>query len=329
MPVCQSTDHSPPFWLPNGHFQSIYPSLFRVIRDVTYQRERIVTEDSDFLDLDWTYSCEQNQSGDAPLVILSHGLEGSSSSQYIRGMVRLLTVNGFDCLSWNFRSCGGEMNKTSRFYHSGATEDLDFVVQHAMAKGYSEIHMIGFSLGGNLTLKYAGEQGELIHPAVKSAIVFSVPMNLKACSLEIIKPGNRVYMQRFLKTLKPKVQAKSVLFPEMISMRDYRHVHTLYDFDHIYTASIHGFESADDYYEKCSSMHFVGSIRIPTLIVHADNDPIVPYDSLPVDLIKTLDLVWLEKTSAGGHCGFRPASLSDGIYWSENRALAFLKNRYI
>lgn len=326
MPVLNSNSYTPPFWLPNGHLQTIYPALFRIIKDVRYQRERIVTADNDFIDLDWSFAEADlhNKEEKNKLVILSHGLEGDTSRQYIVGMVRLLNAKGYDCLAWNFRSCSGEMNQTSRFYHSGATEDLDMVVQQAILKGYNHIQLVGFSLGGNLTLKYLGEQGKDINKKIKKSVVFSVPMNLKACSLAIIKPENRVYQSRFLKTLKPKVDLKAVTFPKEINPADFKFVNTLYDFDHIFTAPLHGFNSADHYYESCSSMFFVKDIAIPALIVNAANDPIVPVGSLPVDVIDKLDNVLLEITSSGGHCGFRPAKFSNGIYWSESRALEFL-----
>jgi len=323
MSVLKKTDLIPPFWLPNGHLQSIYPALFRKINHIFYKRERIITPDSDFLDLDWSFSGKQ--SGEInKLVILSHGLEGNTTRQYILGMVSLLNQNGYDCLAWNYRSCSGEMNSTSKFYHSGATEDLSLVISHAIKKGYAEIDLMGFSLGGNLTLKYLGETGGNLDARIKKAVVFSVPMDLKACSLSIIKRENRIYMYRFLRTLKPKIDQKSRMFPDKIDIRDYRHVKTLYDFDHIFTAPLHGFDGADHYYQQCSSMHFVENINIPTLIVHALNDPIVPYSSLPLDLVSSLPNVGFEITKHGGHCGFRPSFLSNGNYWSENRALEFI-----
>jgi predicted alpha/beta-fold hydrolase len=323
MPVIHNSAITSPYWLPNGHFQSIYPALFRKVKGVNYQRERIFTPDEDFLDLDWSYAGDRHNKS---LVILSHGLEGSSTRQYILGMVRLLNRAGFDCLAWNFRGCGGEMNKTARFYHSGATDDLDLIVRHALGKGYASIQMIGFSLGGNLTLKYLGESGDNLVKEIEKAVLFSVPMDLKACSRAIIRPENRVYMHRFLNTLKPKVDEKSKVFPDQLNISDYRHVRTLYDFDHIYTAPLHGFSSADHYYEQCSSKYFVENIKIPALIVNAVNDPIVPFESLPVAEIKQHSNVWLEATDQGGHCGFRPARLSEGVYWSESRALDFLQS---
>ncbi|MBO9614145.1 MAG: alpha/beta fold hydrolase [Dyadobacter sp.] len=321
MPLVQISSKISPYWLPNGHFQSIYPALFRQVNGIKYFREKIVTPDDDFLNLDWSYA---ETAGKKSVVILSHGLEGNSTRQYITGMVKLLTRHGFDCLAWNFRSCGGEMNQTARFYHSGATEDLDAVVKYAFAKGYSDVRLVGFSLGGNLTLKYLGEQGVAIDHRIKNAIVFSVPMDLKACSLAIIEPRNQIYMRRFLNTLKPKVAEKARFFPERISLDNHQLVKTLYDFDDIYTARLHGFDDADHYYAECSSKYFVASIAIPTTIVNAENDPIVPFESLPVDVLRSHSTVTLLATKDGGHCGFRPARLTDEFYWSEKYALQFL-----
>ncbi|SKB58467.1 YheT family hydrolase [Dyadobacter psychrophilus] len=323
MALIETASTISPYWLPNGHFQSIYPALFRKVRGVDYQRERIVTPDEDFLDLDWSYA---NNPESRKLVILSHGLEGNSTRQYILGMVRLLNQHGFDCLAWNFRGCGGEMNKTARFYHSGATEDLDIVIQNALSRHYESIHLLGFSLGGNLTLKYLGESGGNLNSKIRNALVFSVPMDLRACSLSIIQPENKVYMHRFLNTLKPKVNAKAAFFPDRINIHDQKHVRTLYDFDHIFTAPLHGFNGADHYYEQCSSKFFIHDIAVPTLIINAKNDPIVPYESLPLEELKAHAKVCLVATPDGGHCGFRPTIVKNGAYWSEERALEFLSS---
>ncbi|WP_026630673.1 YheT family hydrolase [Dyadobacter alkalitolerans] len=321
MPLIETKSTISPYWLPNGHFQSIYPAIFRKVKGVNYHRERIVTPDEDFLDLDWSYAKIQKS---GKLVILSHGLEGNSTRQYILGMVRLLNQHGFDCLAWNFRGCGGEMNKTVRFYHSGATDDLDLVIQNALSKDYEQIHLLGFSLGGNLTLKYLGESGVHLNPKIKNALVFSVPMDLRACSLSIIQPENSVYMHRFLNTLKPKVNAKAAIFPDSINISNQKHVRTLYDFDHIFTAPLHGFDGADHYYEQCSSKFFIKDIAIPTMVINAKNDPIVPFESLPIEKLRAHANVCLVATQDGGHCGFRPARVKNGVYWSEERALEFL-----
>jgi uncharacterized protein len=319
MPVVYST-FQPPAWLPNGHLQSIYPSVFRKL-SVPYKRERINTPDGDFLNLDWCMAPAQ----DAPLVVLSHGLEGDSGRQYITGMVQHLHRYGYHCLAWNFRSCGGEPNQLPRFYHSGETTDLDFVLQHAIAKGHRRISIMGFSLGGNVTLKYAGERGAAMYPEIKKVVAFSVPMDLLACSRNIEKRENWIYLQRFLKSLKPKLEEKARRYPAQINASQYAQVRTFFDFDDFFTGPIHGFAGADDYYRQSSSMHFVEKITLPTLIVNAQNDPLVPYKSLPIDRIAAMPNVWLDLPVAGGHCGFRPAVVKQQAYWSEQRALDFLK----
>jgi len=329
MPIIQTNTLKAPFWLPDGHYQSIYPALFRKIK-LPYTRERITTPDDDFLDLDWATTTEQGgmeQGERGPLVILSHGLEGSSTRQYITGMVRLLTNHGYDCLAWNFRSCSGPINRQPRFYHSGETTDLDFVIRHAIGKGYTEIYLMGFSLGGNVTLKYVGESNTNLFPQIRKAHVFSVPMDLSACSQNIKKTENKLYSWRFLNSLKPKVAAKSAMYPDLIDASKWKSLKTLWDFDNIYTGPLHGFAGAEDYYAKSSSMFFVKGITIPTLIVNAINDPLVPHQSLPIDVIANLSNVWLELIQEGGHCGFKPQKPSQkGVYWSEQRALAFLQN---
>lgn len=325
MPIIRTHTHQPPPWLPNGHYQSIYPALFRKITP-NYERERITTPDDDFLDLDWSFA-QTATSPASKLVILCHGLEGSSTRQYITGMVQLLTNNGYDCLAWNFRSCSGELNRQVRFYHSGETTDLEFVVQYALSKGYAEICLMGFSLGGNVTLKYVGERGKGLHSAIKKAVVFSVPMDLLACSRNIEKPENKIYLWRFLQSLKPKIAAKAAQYPEHFDLSQWKQVKTFWDFDHIYTGPLHGFAGADDYYRCSSSKYFVKDIAIPTLIVNAENDPLVPYQSLPLEIMADLPNVWLELTQQGGHCGFRPRRFTKkGAYWSEIRALDFLQN---
>ena len=320
MPLIYSDSLRSPFWLPNGHYQSIYPALFRKII-IPYKRERISTPDDDFLDLDWSIVNKSKT-----LVILSHGLEGDSTRQYITGMINLLNSNDYNCLAWNYRSCGGEMNLQPRFYHSGETSDLDLVVNHAIQKSYSNIVLMGFSLGGNVTLKYVGERGKSILPQITKSVVFSVPLNLAACSRHINKPQNTIYSWRFLNTLKPKIKSKSILFPEIFDIKQWNNIKTIWQFDDVYTGPLHGFKNAADYYEQSSSMNFIEQIAIPTLIVHAKNDPLVPYTSFPLDKFKSLPNVWLELTTEGGHCGFTPKQTSSKYaYWSELRALDFIR----
>ncbi|UII24981.1 alpha/beta fold hydrolase [Fulvivirga maritima] len=299
------------------HLETIFPSILRKVKDVPYERERISTPDDDFLDLDWV------KKGNKSLVIISHGLEGSSTRPYIKGMAKVFSEEGFDVLAWNFRGCSEEINKQLRFYHSGATEDLDHVVHHALQQGYTSLYLIGFSLGGNLTLKYVGEQGKNINPAVKKAIAFSVPLDLGSSCDTIAQSSNFIYSSRFLKNLKEKIRRKAELMPNQISVSQLDTVKTIRDFDDMFTAPLHGFTNAADYYNQCSSLHFLKSIAIPTLIVNAKNDPFLSEKCYPVEELANHPQVTFEMPERGGHVGFTEFN-SQKRYWSEKRALSFI-----
>ncbi len=330
MPFLDSSSYQPPAFLPNAHLQTIVPSLFRRV-SVRYRRERINTPDDDFLDLDWAEAMDNISFSSKKLVILSHGLEGDSSGQYITGMVRHLTAHGYDCLAWNFRSCSGEINRQLRFYHSGATDDLDQVVQHAIGRGYTDISLIGFSLGGNLTLKYLGE-GRQLPVQVRRGVTFSVPIDLAASSTMLDQGFSQVYLRRFLRRLEAKVQAKSRQYPAHISAAGYKQIRTFNQFDDRYTAPLHGFRDAQDYYAQNGAIRFLRGIGVPTLIVNAQNDPFLAPTCFPVDLARELTSVFMEFPAQGGHCGFptgqRWSEVVTGTYWSERRSLEFLQEHH-
>ncbi|MEK6478767.1 alpha/beta fold hydrolase [Catalinimonas sp. 4WD22] len=319
MPWIQHSDYQAPYWLFNGHLQTIIPSQFRKVPDVYYQRERFATPDNDFLLLDWS----EVQSD--KLVIISHGLEGDSHRPYIKGMVRAFNRSGWDALAWNFRGCGGEINHTLRFYHSGATDDLDLVISHVLNnKRYRNIVLVGFSLGGNLTLKYLGESGHQLRPDIKAGIVFSAPLDLHSSAQQISEPANFIYNRRFLRNLKLKVSQKVVNMPDDISTEHFDKIRTLKDFDDFYTAPLHGFKNAIDYYSRCSSLYYLNDISIPTLIVNAQNDPFLSNKCYPTEMLSSHEHVFLEAPSSGGHVGFMPRGVqANDNYWSEKRAVSF------
>lgn len=321
MPLIQSTSYTSPIWLYNGHLQTIIPSLFRKVRGVPFKRERIATIDDDFLDLDWL------KSGNEKLVIISHGLEGDSQRPYVKGMAKVFHAAGWDVVAWNFRGCSGEVNKNLRFYHSGSTEDLHTVVLHALEVGnYREVALIGFSLGGNLTLKYLGEDTDKLPNEILGSAVFSVPLHLHSSSIKISQRRNRIYSRRFLKKLKQKVEAKSQLMPDQLTVTHFDNIRSLEDFDDFYTAPLHGFENAQAYYEACSAIRFIDKINVPTLIVNAANDPFLSPECYPTEQVKGHPYVHLEIPAEGGHCGF-PLYNAKGMYWSEIRALEFLERQ--
>ncbi|NUM79287.1 alpha/beta fold hydrolase [bacterium] len=319
MPMVSRSTYVPPFLFSNGHIQSIYPTLFRKVKSVSYTRERIDTPDGDFIDIDWL------KNGSGRLAILSHGLEGNTDRAYMHGMARALSGQGWDALAWNFRGCSGEMNRQLRFYHSGATEDLDAVVQHAIRTDrYDAIVMIGFSMGGNLTLKYIGERGEALPPPIQRAVAFSVPCDLKSSAIEMAKKTNQIYMKRFLRLLHEKVRAKMQQFPEKIDDENFETIRDFQGFDDRYTAPLHGFEDAEDYWAKASCKSFLKNIRIPSLLVNAQNDPFLGKECFPYEAAAANSNFFLEVPRSGGHVGFIRFN-SDGMYWSEKRAMEFIE----
>jgi uncharacterized protein len=326
MPIISTNDYKPPFWLPDSQSQTIFPSIFRKVEGIDYVRERIETHDGDFLDIDLS-DCKSPRlrtpiSLTKSQIILSHGLEGDTSRQYITGMVKNFNAHGFDCLAWNFRSCSGEINQTKRFYHSGATGDLETVIKYSLSKGYQKIYLVGFSLGGNLTLKYLGEKGQNLYPEIQKAITFSVPLHLSSSSKKI----GWLYTKRFNKSLIKKILEKSQRFPEFqIDTSNIAKIKTLKDFDDIYTSQLHGFIDAEDYYERNSSLYFLDKINIPTLIINAQNDPFLSKECFPFEQIKYLKKVYFQAPKMGGHCGFYPDDYQD-VLWSEKRALEWILN---
>lgn len=315
MPVLSSS-YKAPFYLFNGHLQTIIPSLFREVKGVSYKRERIITPDHDFLDLDWS------EVGSDALAILSHGLEGDSSRSYMLGMVKTFNKEGIDVLAWNYRSCSGEPNKLLRSYHLGASDDLSFVVQHALSTNkYKTIYLLGFSAGGNITLKYLGEATDQVPQEVRAAAVFSVPVDLKSSAEKI----STIYTQRFLRTLGRKLEQKRNMFPDDVDMSNYSLFWSFPEFDNRYTAPLHGFNNAEDYYKKSSSRQFISSIRIPTLLMNAKNDPFLGPTCYPVSEAEQHSNFYLEIPAQGGHVGFTVDFKKD-LYYSERRAVEFLLN---
>jgi uncharacterized protein len=318
MPLIARSSYAPPLLFANGHVQTILPTLIRKVPGVDYIRERIATADGDFLDLDWL------RTGARRLAVLSHGLEGSSTRHYMLGMARAFSRAGWDVLAWNFRGCGGEPNRTVVFYHSGATHDLHAVVEHAAARGdYAEMALIGFSMGGNLTLKYLGEGLFPIDARIKKAVVFSVPCDLASSARKMAGAANSIYMTRFLRMLRAKIRAKMGSWPDQLDDAGYHQIKTFEQFDDRYTALLHGFKDAADYYRRASCRQFLDRVTIPSLLVNACNDPFLSASCYPVEAARRSPWLHLETPRSGGHVGFLDFN-DDGLYWSERRAVEFV-----
>ncbi|WP_047417192.1 YheT family hydrolase [Cellulophaga sp. Hel_I_12] len=319
MPLIASK-YKPPLLFKNGHLSTIYAGVFRKVDALVQKRERITLPDSDFLDLDWSF-------GNLPskkVTIILHGLEGNAQRPYIAGSAKQFNLHNIDVCAVNFRGCSGEANRLFRSYHSGATEDLEAVIQHILkTKDYQEIYLHGFSLGGNLALKYLGER-QILHPAIKGAVAVSVPCDLHDSLQQLLLPKNALYAHRFKKRLLEKLHIKQELFPDKISITDISKIKNLKDFDDVYTSRAHGFKNALDYYTKASCLPFLKNISIPTLIINSKNDSFLGKECYPYKEAAENDHLFLEIPKYGGHVGFFG---KDNTSYTEKRAVNFLFER--
>ena len=316
MPIIE-TQYSPPFPFKNKHLNTIYSSLFRKVEPVLFKRKRIETSDDDFLDIDLL------ENGNKKIVILCHGLEGSSDSKYIQATAKLLSLNGYSIAAMNYRFCSGEINRQLITYHSGKTDDLNTVINYVLPN-YESIYLVGFSLGGNLVLKYNGDGLFDLDSKIKANVAVSVPVDLKGSSISLKQKENLLYKWRFLRTLSKKMRLKHKQYPKELDLKHLKNVKNLTDFDEYFTSKINGFKDANDYYFKASSRQFIPNISKPTLLINAEDDPFLSKSCFPINEAKKSKCFHLMTPRYGGHVGF----ISKGdFYWSEYEILNFI-NRY-
>lgn len=307
----------PAWWLTNRHCQTLWPVFCRRLKNLPLKRERIELTDGDFIDLDWAGS------GNGPVVLILHGLEGSVQSPYARGMLQAIVQQGWRGVCMHFRSCSGERNRLPRAYHSGETHDLAEVMRQLQQRDPTTLFAaIGFSLGGNVLLKWLGEAGE--RSPLAAAIAVSVPFELHKAAARINNGFSRLYQWRLLHSLRKKIKWKFQQQSAPFTMPAWRKIRTLRDFDNQVTAPLHGFADAADYYMKSSSRQYLRHIKVPTLLLQAKDDPVVGNESLPEPHEMSAQ-VKLELSEKGGHVGFvsgdRPWQV---CYWLEQRAPLFL-----
>jgi len=288
-----------PKWLYTNHLQTIVPNVYRKVEGVQYIRERLETWDDDFLDLDW--SCV----GSNKIMIISHGFEGCSDRVYAKGLTKILNANGFDVCVWNFRGCSGEDNRQYFGYHSGKTDDLDFVVEHILrTKEYDEHYLTGISMGGNMTMKYLGEEKWNSSKQIISAVAVSVPIHYETSFQHLCKGWNQIYERRFTKQVKDKVQKKQDRFPDVMNYKHIMEAKNLWEFTERCTVPMHGFKSIHDYNKKVQASSFIKGLKTPTLLINADNDPLLTKECYPIQQAKKSKYFSLEITIGGGHVGF-------------------------
>lgn len=327
-----NSSFKPAWWLKDCHGQTFFPTLFRRVSPPKLRRERLVTSDGDFLDIDWC-DADSNSNSDSPLVILLHGLTGSAKSSYILGLQQALHKNNLRSVALNFRGCSGEYNNTSRCYHSGETSDLDFLY-HTLRdrEPHTKFSAVGFSLGANVLLKWLGERGNSVN--LSSAVAVSTPFDLSVCATKLDKGFSKLYRANLLCELKTYMKDKQLYlekqghFSEAQKIKqcgNLSKITSFWEYDDCVVAKLYDFKDVHDYYAKSSSKQFLKLITVQTLLIQANDDPFMTVDVVP-RASELAECVKLELTQQGGHVGFvsgknpfRP------VYWLENRIVLFLK----
>jgi predicted alpha/beta-fold hydrolase len=311
-----------PRWLPGGNLQTIYPSTFIAKPPVRFRRERWDTPDDDFVDVDFV----DGRPGQ-PLVVLFHGLEGSSDSHYCRALMAAVAARGWTGVVPHFRGCSGEINLAPRFYHSGDSGELDWILRrlltHRAAIGAGKFYATGVSLGANALLRWLGESQ---HQAefVDAACAVSAPLDLAGGGAALAHGFNRIYSHVFLRTMRSKCLVKLDQFPGLFSRDALLQARDLYTFDNIVTAPLHGYRNTEDYWDRASAKHILHDITVPTLVLNAKNDPFLPPQYLPQSAAACVKLEYPEE---GGHVGFPTGAPPGELGWLPQRMLHFLEGR--
>ena len=313
-----------PRWLPGGHAQTIWPAFFSrpaaAVRPLQWVRERWDTPDGDFVDVD-RISVENRRI--APLVVLFHGLEGSSRSHYAQAVAHACMRAGWSVAVPHFRGCSGEPNRAPRAYHSGDWPEIDWILRRFCATHGGALHTIGVSLGGNALLRWAEESGHAATSVVHSLTSVSAPIDLAAGGAAISRGFNRlVYTRMFLRTLKPKAISMVRRYPGLADASAIAAAQDLHAFDNAFTAPVHGFRDTDDYWQRASAKPHLGRIRVPTLVINARNDPFLPASALP-EAGEIAPGVWMEQPEQGGHAGFARGVPPGVLDWLPQRILRF------
>jgi predicted alpha/beta-fold hydrolase len=308
-----------PAWLPGGHLQTIYTNLFITAPYADYRRERLELDDGDFLDFDWV-----DGNANAPIVVLFHGLEGSSASHYAQNLMHSVKARGWNGAVAHFRGCSGENNRLPRAYFAGDSAEIERILRHVKSlHPDAPIYAVGVSLGANALLKWLGESGESARSLVARAAAVSAPLDLTAAGNALDQGFNRnVYTTRFLSTLKTKALHKAEQFPGLLDSDAIAAATTFREFDSLVTARLHGFIDADDYWFKASSKPLLGFIAVPTLVINAKNDPFLPASALPSSA-EVSSTVTLEQPDTGGHVAFPSGPFPGNIDWLPNRLMVF------
>jgi predicted alpha/beta-fold hydrolase len=311
-------EFEPSWWCRGPHAQTLWPYLFRRFPRITLRRERLELPDGDFLDIDWTTGTN------GPIVLVLHGLEGSSNSKYARGLLKTLHEHGWRGALMHFRGCSGEPNRLARRYHSGETDDLEYVLSFLrLREPTTPMAAVGYSLGGNVLLKWLGTTG--ISEPLQAAVAVSVPFQLADSASRLERGFSRIYQYSLVRRLKKATLEKHRRRPLPLDMANVARLQTFREFDEHVTAPLHGFDGADHYYRVSSSRQYLSGIRLPTLILHSRDDPFMTPDTPPGPGELPTPVV-LELYESGGHVGFVSGAWPwCARYWLEERIPAFLQ----
>jgi predicted alpha/beta-fold hydrolase len=318
----QTRDFRPAPWAPGPHFQTLGARVLRPSDSPFVRRERLTTPDEDFLDLDWT----ADPGPDAPVVLVMHGLEGSAQRRYMRNVCREINRAGMLAVALNFRGCSGEPNKAPHYYHSGKTDDPELVLTTLRERFPGRrVGALGFSLGGNVLLKLLGERSDGGRGLVDAAVAISVPYDLAAgCDLLERSLMGRFYSSYFLRSLQSKLRLKDQVLRKIVDLEAAIRARTIREFDDRVTALLHGFGSAAEYYADSSSIRYLEGVLVPTLMLHAVDDPFLPADFIPDDEAGANPHLHLALQPLGGHVGFLEGSPRNPSFWAEEEGARFL-----
>jgi uncharacterized protein len=292
------TSYRSPWWLRGQHLQTIYPATWMPVPSISYRRERWSTPDEDFIELDWVDGPTSK-----PLVLLFHGLEGSSASHYAKRIMSAVRQQGWRGVVVHFRGCSGEPNLLPRSYHCGDSAEVDWILKRLRQIEHGEIYALGVSLGGNVLLKWLGEQQSQANAVIDKAVTISTSLDLPTTGKVLSQGFNRFYSQLFLKTLQPKALALIKKHRLAFDTVGIMQADNLWDYDNRFTAPLHGFKDADDYWQQSNCRPYLREIALPTLLINARNDPFLPEANLP-EQSEVSDYVHLEFPAHGGHAGF-------------------------
>ncbi len=311
-----------PAWLPGGHLQTLYAAVCAPRSRVSFRRERWETPDGDFIELDWTGQLQDNAK---PLVVLFHGLEGGSRSQYATALMASTLARGWRGVVVHFRGCSGVPNRLPRAYHSGDSAEIDWVLRRLKQQCANSMYTAGVSLGGNALLKWLGEQAGAANMLIAAAAAVSAPVDLMASGDALGRGFNRIYTKNFLATMRRKTLAKLALFPAICDRGPMLAAKTLREFDNLVTAPLHGYRDTDDYWTRASAKPLLRHITVPTLMINARNDPFLPAEALP-QAHELSSAVTVEFSASGGHVGFVTGAFPGRLDWLPRRLLNFFQN---